>query len=245
MPSQVWGRSPQEASDNPYEYEIQDQFVREAKALLKRLNIGLQKYSMNFHRDDHSVRKAVWMLQLDAIDSLRDALDALVRKNHRVTAKLFRDVVETLDLAAFFHSETAVSNRQLAKWYSNEVIPNRAYRDFVQNIEGEKAAKAKAQYYKSLSRFTHRTYRSLLKGYGLGRGDMLWHDGGHETNLLVLPQTIAEYFAILADLMAGFLREVTARGLLTKKEVVRAVKSSLESDTIPRRFAQISALPSR
>lgn len=67
MPSQVWGRSPQEASDNPYEYEIQDQFVREAEALLKRLNIGLQIYSMKFHRDDHSVRKAVWMLQLDAL----------------------------------------------------------------------------------------------------------------------------------------------------------------------------------
>jgi hypothetical protein len=34
MPSIAWGRQPNEARTNPYEYEAQDQFVREAKALL-------------------------------------------------------------------------------------------------------------------------------------------------------------------------------------------------------------------
>lgn len=29
MPSQVWRRDPQEAFEEPYEYGIQDQFVRE------------------------------------------------------------------------------------------------------------------------------------------------------------------------------------------------------------------------
>ena len=100
MPSVVWGRTPQEAYDNPYEYEAQDQFVREAKSLLKHMNTVFQKYSMRFHRDDHSIKKAVWMLQLDALDSLKDALDALVNKKHRVASKLFRGIVETLDLAA-------------------------------------------------------------------------------------------------------------------------------------------------
>jgi len=31
MPSLVWGRSPQEAYDNPYEYEAQEQVVLEGK----------------------------------------------------------------------------------------------------------------------------------------------------------------------------------------------------------------------
>src|SRR5919112_2046420 len=104
MPSQVWGRSSQEAFHNPYEYAVQEQFLREADALLERLNANYQKYSMKFHFEDRSATKAVWMLQLDALDSLRDALQALSTKNHRVAAKLFRDVVETLDLAAFFYS---------------------------------------------------------------------------------------------------------------------------------------------
>ena len=37
MPSIVWGRDPQEAFEEPYEYCAQEQFVGEADALLRRL----------------------------------------------------------------------------------------------------------------------------------------------------------------------------------------------------------------
>ena len=77
MPSLVWERSFQEAYDNPYEYDVQNQFVHEAMSLLKELNTIFQKNSMKFHKDDRSIKKAVWMLQLDGLDSLKDALDAL------------------------------------------------------------------------------------------------------------------------------------------------------------------------
>ena len=73
----------------------------------------------------------------------------------------------------------------------------------------------------------------------------MWRDGRSETGLVILPKTIAAYFAILADLIAEFLREVTARGLLTNKEVAKAVNASLKRKTVPRRFAQMSALRPR
>lgn len=236
MSSLVWGRSPQEAYDNPYEYEAQDQFVREAKSLLKHMNTAFQKYSMRFHREDHSIKKAVWMLQLDALDSLKDALDALVNKKHRVASKLFRGIVETLDLAAYFYMNSNKSNRQLEKWYNNEIILNSLYRDFIEETKGTKAKKEKTDYYSTLSSITHRTYKVLLYGYGLGAGDMIWHDGYDTLGLLILPQTISMYFAILADLILNFLREASVRGILSEKEVKKAIVESLETKTVPRRF---------
>lgn len=238
MPSLVWGRSPQEAYDNPYEYEVQDQFVREAKSLLKHMNTAFQKYSMRFHREDHSIKKAVWMLQLDALDSLKDALGALVNKKHRAASKLFRGIVETLDLAAYFYMNSNKNNRQLEKWYNDKVIPHRNYRNFIKKTKGIKAKEEKTDYYKTLSRITHRTYKVLLYGYGLGAGDMIWHDGYNNSGLLILPQTISMYFAILADLIFFFLREASVREILSKKEVKEVIVKSLETKTVPRRFLQ-------
>jgi hypothetical protein len=36
MPSQVWGRDPQEAFEEPYEYAVEDQFAREARTLFRQ-----------------------------------------------------------------------------------------------------------------------------------------------------------------------------------------------------------------
>lgn len=237
MPSQVWGRSPQEAYENPYEYGIQKQFVREAHALLGRLNDKLQKYSMKFHKDDYSEKKAIWMLQLDALTSLQDSLDALQSKKHRVAAKLFRDVIETLDLAAYFYSSTKDSKKNLKKWYHDTVIPHRVYRDYIRKTKGVKIAEKRKNLYSSLSRFTHRTYRALLDGYGLGKNDMLWHDRYKNTEFLVLPQTIAAYYALLSHLIIEFLEEVFTRKLLNENEIKNIIRDSLEVKTTPRCFS--------
>ena len=77
MPSIVWNRHPEEAYRNPYEYAAQEQFVREALNLLKSLFANYEGLSMVFPRDDKSLRKAIWMLQIDALDSLRDCLESL------------------------------------------------------------------------------------------------------------------------------------------------------------------------
>jgi hypothetical protein len=238
MPSIVWNRHPEEAYENPYEYAAQEQFVREARKLLDSLFVSYDRFNLTFSRDDRSLQKAIWMLQIDALDALRDGLETVTAKQHRIAGRLFRDVIETLDLAAYLQSGTPAAQRNLRKWYQDEVVPHRIYRDYIRTTFGEKLAIERRDFYGQLSKFTHRTYRALLKGYSLGRDDLLVYDSHHPSGSLVLPQTIAAFYAILADLITLYCDEASARGILALGEVDQAWKESLETETVPRRFAQ-------
>lgn len=162
MPSHVWGRDPQEAFEEPYEYAVQDQFVREATVLLAELYNCMNSDRHRYTIADNTTEKAVWLLAMDALDSLRDCLTALKRKEHRMAGKLFRDVVENMDLAAYFHSDDIKSKANLRKWYQNKIVPHREYRDYVKSIYGLQQAEQLAKHYSSLSRFTHRSYLAIL-----------------------------------------------------------------------------------
>lgn len=237
MTSFVWGRNPQEAFDNPYEYDAQDQFVREAEAFLRRMTEALDSYNMKFTRDDNGLKKATWMLLQDIVDSLYECLALIKEKRHRIAARLFRDVVESLDLIKLFHSGTERASRTLEKWYENEVISHSKARDYLKDIEGESAANARRDYYRQLSKFTHRTYRALLDSYVLGRGDKLAHDSHSPSKLLVLPQTISAYYAVLGDLIIQMAEIASLGGVIEKSYVKEAWLASLEEKRVPRRFA--------
>jgi hypothetical protein len=127
MPSHVWRRDPQEAFEEPYEYEIQEQFVREAEALLRSFYELLNSSRFEYLVEDKSVEKAVWLLAMDALDSLRECLMALGRKEHRIAGKLFHDIVKSMDLAAYFRSGTSKSLSYLKKWFEDEIVPHREY----------------------------------------------------------------------------------------------------------------------
>jgi len=238
MPSIVWDRDPREAYKNPYEYEAQNQFVREAEKILDKLFSELLKYSMKFKRDDNSIKKAIWMLQIDAVDSLRDCLILIKQKNHRIAGRLFRDVMETLDLAAFFSSNTTKSNEELQKWYNDEVVPHGEYRNFIKKTEGEEKFKNVRAYHRMLSKITHRTYRTLAYGYVLGRDDFLAYEGNSK-NILVPPETIAMYYTLLADFILITSNEIEKRGLVQKSIVKNIWRDSLEIETVPRRFVPL------
>ncbi len=237
MPSIVWGRDPQEAIDQPYEYGCQDQFCREATNLIDGLLSQLEGYTMTFTRDDRSVQKAIWMLQNDALDSLRDILDSLKVRKHRIAGKLFRDVLESLNLAAYFHSEVTSSRKDLNDWYDGEVIPHRKYREYLSKEYGEEARKTSAEFYGSVSKFTHRTYHILLYGYVLGTEDKLSYDGYMaDSGILILPQTISMYFAMLSHFIYIASGELYHRGLISESVIEDVWAKHLEKETIPRRF---------
>jgi hypothetical protein len=243
MPSFVWGRDPQEAIEEPYEYEGQDQFVREAKALLRRLYVLLNSDRHEYTLSDTSREKASWLLAMDALDALRDCLAALTRKEHRVAGRLFRDVTETMDLAAFFMSDDPRSEKHLKLWYADKIVPNSVYRDFVKRTRGEAEQKQLSDLYGSLSRFTHRSYRVLLYGYVRARGDRLGHDRSHllwrdaeDEGLLVLPHTISMYFAVLSGLMLEFAAELSDLALVSAADIRHAFADSWEDVAVPRRF---------
>lgn len=237
MPSIVWGRHPQEAYENPYEYEAQDQFMREAKALLEDFNLRLDAHNMSFHRDELTLEKATWMLSLDLVDGLLESICLIEERRHRTAARLFRDAVETIDLLFVLHSGGPRASNGLRQWYENRSIPHRDSRDHLRETEGEAAATARKVFYDELSKFTHRTYRALMHSYALGRDDMLVHDS-HSMRLLVLPQTIASYLAIAADLVIQASECLRRTGSLSNEELTASWATALEANTIPRRFMQ-------
>jgi len=242
MPSFVWGRDPQEAFEEPYEYDGQAQFAREAETLFARLYRLLNDDSHSFTIDDRTADKAIWLLAMDTLDSLRDCLSALARKNHRVAGKLFRDVRETMDLAAYFAGDDPKARSSLKRWYLNEVIAHSEYRDYVERTQGEAEKEDLKRHYSSLSHFTHRTYRVILAGYLRARGDRLAHDGSAELyrenpeHTLVLPQTISAYYAALSNVTLEFLAVLPVLGLVTSEAIREAFANSVESEFVPRRF---------
>ena len=237
MPSIVWGRDPQEAIEEPYEYECQEQFSREATNIINDLLSHLEQYTMTFTRDDRSVQKAIWMLQNDALDSLRDILDSLKVRKHRIAGKLFRDVIESLNLAAYFQSAVSSSRKDLNDWYDDEVIPHRKYRDYLKKEYGEEARKTSAEFYGSVSKFTHRTYHILLYGYVLGAEDKLSYDGYMaDSGILILPQTISMYFAMLSHFIYLASGELHRRGLIPESTINDIWIKHLETEAVPRRF---------
>jgi len=236
MASFVWTRDPDEAYENPYEYDAQDQFVREAKAVLDGLRVKLNEYDMTYKLTDVSIEKAIWLLHTDTLCSLGDGLGALEQKKHRPAARVFRDVVETMDLAVYFSSESNKSNRALTKWYSNEIVPHSEYRDYIKSVEGVDVAKGLAREYKSLSKFTHRSYRAITASCGLGGGDLIWHENHSNFDIPMLVQPIAAYCAVLAGFVLKFCSEVASRGLLEQADVEKLIRDCMEDTPVKRRF---------
>lgn len=238
MASFVWGRHPQEAYDNPYEYEAQEQFVREAKELLSQLQVTLDNFTMVFHRDDRTLEKATWMLAVDLIDVLLESVQLLEEKRHRVAFRLFRDAVETIDLLQVLNSSTPRAEKSLCLWYENQTIPHIESRRHIEDTQGREAAFKRRDYYIELSKFTHRTYRALLKSFSLGSDDMMVHDS-HSMRLLVLPETIASGLSILADIILQATECLERCGPLDSEGLANAWLVAIELHTVPRRFAKI------
>ena len=83
MASIIWDRDSQEAIDNPYEYPAEEQFIREGKTLISKLEeILLNK--KHFHLNDKSLEKATWMLQVDILFAFKDSIEVLDIKKHRL-----------------------------------------------------------------------------------------------------------------------------------------------------------------
>jgi hypothetical protein len=239
MPSRIWELDPSEAYERPYEYRVQAQFMRELTALLPRLYALLNSEENRTVRDDQSPRQAVWLLQMEALDCLRESAIALDSKRHRVASALVRTTHEVLDLARYFcfAGETSEGSRRLQGWYRDEIIEHRVFRRWVEEIEGPESAKRKAAMYQELSRFTHRSYRTLLRGYSLGQGERLVHDAttvardatSSSETFLVVPETISVALAILAQSSLRIVAELERCEMVEESALAEAIRESLES----------------
>ena len=238
MSSLVWDRDPEEAFINPYEYEIQEQFVRESTIILEGFHELMDKGNLRYLIDDVSLEKALWILTYDSLDALQECLEMLQLKKHKLAGRLFRDVWETIELANYFNSNTEESKRDLTKWFNNEIISHSRVRDQIKKLQSTDLAKEKANRYKDLSKFTHRSYKAILCGYSRSRDNLMVNDGHSRTGALVLPHVISNYYAYLASLIRCYSTSIIECGSASKEDVDEVWKNGLEKETIERRFAQ-------
>jgi hypothetical protein len=192
--------------------------------------------NMKFRTNDVTLQKAEWMILTDCVDAVLEALDLLNRKKHRVAARIFRDVIENIDLLTFFKSGTESSKEYLTKWFGGEFIPHRIAREYIKEVEGESARKRRAKYYQELSAFTHRTYSALKDSYSLGKDDKMVYDRKHESGLLVLPHTISAYYAAIGDIIIQLSESMAKSEVCTKTQVDAIWHKVLSSESVPRRF---------
>ncbi|MDF5884344.1 hypothetical protein P4193_27195 [Pseudomonas aeruginosa] len=137
MPSFVWDRDTEEAWSEPYEYGGQEQFHREAYKVLSLIKLHYAEKDMHFDRDEKTLDKAIWLIQIDALEALIDALKLTEEKRHRIASRLFRDAVETMDISAYFYLAGDEARKDLAKWYNNEVIPHKVFREFIKSMNAK------------------------------------------------------------------------------------------------------------
>ncbi len=215
LKSKIWFQDIKEIIAAPYDYENQESFMSESVHLLDEIYKLYDSYQLKFNLHDRSLEKCLWMLQIDALDTLRDCLYLMKNKKHRIVGKMFRDVIETLDLA---HLIKGNPDKFLEKWYKNESINHEEYRKYLKNLGKGEEAEIKKQFYKILSRWTHHAHVTLLRSYSLGGDDMLVYDS-HNPGILVLQETITEYLWILKILIIKFLEEIKFSELFNNNQL--------------------------
>jgi len=218
MKSKLWIQSLDDVKKNPYDCQSQELFMNEALLLLDELFIKYDKYQRHFSVDERTLKKALWMLHLDILDTLRDCIDLLKKKKHRIVGKLFRDIQENIDLATLFWEQRRSNPANLAKWYENKVIPHRKFRQHLKNAKGNSAANYSRVIYEELSQWPHHCYVKLTNSYVLGGddGNRIIYDGHWE--ILIPPQTISQYTWLIKDSILYFFSNVKSVGLIDWNE---------------------------
>ncbi len=228
--SRVWYSDPQSESENPYDYLEQEAFFLEAQALLDGLLRLMQSNDMKFTRDDKSHEKAVWMLRFDALDALREALLLLRERRHSIASRLFRDVLETVDLAAHFSRDSTQSSKDVQCWYSDEIVQHKRSRESRGQAWGEHVKDARAKLYQSLSRFTHRSYWVVNQSFGEGEGNKIWHDSILREHGQCIPQIVESYLPWLANLITFYIIDLAMRESLSGSALFKPIFAALPFD---------------
>lgn len=243
MPSFIWGRDPQEAYQNPYEYEAQEQFIREATSILDKIFGILMSDMYQFTRDDTSLEKAIYMLHLDSIDSLRDGISLIRDKKHRIASRVLRDVLENVSLCNYFYFDKSEKcKKDLLKWYNDVSVNHSVYRKSLEKRFGETVSLNAKKHYYQLSKITHRTYKTLAYGYSLGSNNRLIYEGKYSGEFLVLPQTVAMYLTVFADLIQLVVNEIKLNELISEEAISKCLIESYENEQVKRRFTNAEAI---
>lgn len=196
----IWTRGTQEAMDNPYEWDAQKKFVKEANEFLRKIRKHIIE-NKSFTKDDISKEKAIWMLSLVALDSAIEITISLKRNQIHVIYHLLRSIQEALDLATFFSIGDNKSTEMLNKWYRGEIVSHAVYRDYLKKMGNNEKSDHLNQIYKALSKFKHNAYPTLLYSYFLAPNGIIHHYGRYESDSSKPVNTIAMLHSVTAKVI--------------------------------------------
>lgn len=230
----IWNRDPQEAMDNPYEWEAQRKFVKEALVFLKEIRRFIIE-SHSFTKENRSMEKASWMLSLAALDSGIEILYSLRRNQIQVIFHLIGSIQESMDLGTYFtyNDDTVFVN--LEKWYGGKIIPHREYRDLIRSKGDVSEYEYLRSIYIDLSNFNHNGYPSLLYNYFLSSDDVIHHYGRYESNSTKPSNTISMLHAVSARLILNLCFRLPILGVLTRKELDKFIGNQDRKREVKRR----------
>lgn len=235
MKNFIWNRNPQEAMNNPYEYEAQKQFRNEAEKLVKELRAYLIS-EFSFTLNEKSTQKAIFMLTVNALDSAYEIVQSLKNKSHRTTAHLLRTIDESIDLGVFFNSKTEKSERKVKKWFNDEIIPHREYRDYIKQVEGLRRFEQERNNYIEISKFSHNSYKTLLYSYIKRSDNTIVHGSKYDSGILIPIQTISMYHAISGFYFQKIAFKMVEFELIEIEKMLTIMIDSEEEKTVQRKF---------
>lgn len=237
MASLIWNRDSQEAINNPYEYAVEEQFIREANNVILKLESSLLN-NKSFFLYDKSLDKATWMIQTDVLFAFKDSLDSLKLKKHRIVGPLLRVMYENNHLIEYLNNNHSNSKKALLEWYDNKSPRHFEYRELIKETEGKEQSDFLNKQYQAFSKFTHRTYLSLLynyaregnprmEQYSTNKDFKVWYDENWP-----LRQSISMYYAILGMFGREMIENLKNYGILEREEVEEIWNSSMEQEQV-------------
>lgn len=216
--SPIWSETADMSRKHQYKHDDVALFLSEAKALLERIYDIYERSQLRFDRDERTLKKAMWMLDIECVVTLTDAVDLLHEKRHRVAGKMLRQALEAVDISSLFCAE-GEHGVNLGKWYDNEIVSHKSYRNHIKKQGESEKLDERREWYRLLSKWTHHTYYALCNSYVVGKDDKLAHDAhkvnGRPTKCLITPETIYQHCWLLSVVILLALHELEAHGFIT------------------------------
>lgn len=232
----IWTRDPKEAMQNPYEWDAQKKFVKEANLFLREIRKHLIEKHL-FTKENQSLEKAIWMLSLSALDSGIEILEGLKKNKIHVVSHLLRHIKESLELAKFFSLNTKKSSEKMVKWFNGEFISYRHYREYIRDeLKDLTKFNSLRNEYEELSKFNHNNYFTLLFNYGLGLNDSLHHHGRFDSGIAIPPNTISLYHSYAAHYILNMAFEISLLKLISISELLDFIGDQNLNKEVKRRF---------
>lgn len=203
MKSEIWDKDSIKAFTTGYSVEELIFFDKECEEFLTVVINLSRTLNDKFDYKSRELKKANWLILNDISCSLFDCLSELKKGNIRISGRVFRDVLENMHLLELLNKSD--DGTLLEKWFDNEFIPHRTYRDWLKKKD-EKLATLTRNIYQLYSQFSHRNFKPISESYHTnekGNLEHKWHlnrKNSEDLKILSIYYSHLSYFVLNSSL---------------------------------------------